>query len=180
MGNKSSKKVDLGKSIFDFSVDQISDSEKISIETFKGKKAYLIVNVASKWGLTNQNYAELQQLYEKLNADLEILAFPCNNFGSQEPGTNEVILQFAKSKGATFPILGKLECENGASTHPLFQFLRESIPNGILGQGLKWNFTKFLCDKDGVPVKRYGPVDSPLSFEKAIIALIDKEKETPN
>jgi glutathione peroxidase len=92
--------------------------------------------------LTNQNYAELQQLYEKHSANLEILGFPCNNFGRQEPGTNSEIAAFAAGKGATFPILGKLECENGEQTAPLYQFLRNSLYAGVLGQ-CKFSFISF-------------------------------------
>ena len=113
-------------------------------------------------------------MYEKYSKDLEILAFPCNNFGSQEPGTNAEILEFAKNKGAKYPILGKLECENGDNTAPFYQFLRASIPNGVFGQGLKWNFSKFLCDRNGVPVKRYAPTSSPLTIVGDIEDLIKK------
>mmetsp|Transcript_6322 Transcript_6322/g.10544 ORF Transcript_6322/g.10544 Transcript_6322/m.10544 type:complete len:127 (-) Transcript_6322:213-593(-) len=116
----------------------------------------------------------MQVLYEKYSpAGFEILAFPCNNFGSQEPGTNAEILAFAQGKGATFPILGKLECENGGSTHPIYQFLKQDVSGGVLGQALKWNFTKFLCDAEGIPVKRYNPQQSPLSFEADIQAILD-------
>jgi len=125
--------------------------------------------------LTNQNYAEFEQLYTKYSAQgLEILAFPCNNFGAQEPGTNEEILRFAQGKGAKYPVLGKLECENGAKTHPLFMFLRGSVSGGILGPALKWNFSKFLCDAKGVPVKRFAPTSSPLSFEQDIKDMLNQ------
>lgn len=105
---------------------------------------------------------------------LEILAFPCNNFGNQEPGSNEVIKTFAEARGAKYPVFGKLQCDNGDSTHPLYQFLKGSLPNGLLGNGLKWNFAKFLCDKDGVPLKRYFPVSSPLSIVPDIEELLKK------
>lgn len=127
--------------------------------------------------MTNQNYEELRLLYEKYGDDLEILAFPCNNFGSQEPGTNAEIVEFATSKGAKFPILGKVDCENGLQTVPVFNFLRASIPNGIFGQGLKWNFCKFLCDKNGIPVKRFMPITSPLQIEADIRELISNSKK---
>lgn len=103
---------------------------------------------------------------------LEILAFPCNNFGGQEPGTNAEIQEFAKSKGATFPVLGKIECDNGEQTDPLYKYLKASLPNGIIGQGLKWNFAKFLCNSEGVPVKRYLPTTSPLGIEADIQELL--------
>lgn len=105
---------------------------------------------------------------------MKILAFPCNNFGSQEPGTNEQIKAFAANKGATFSIMGKLECENGEMTHPLYKFLRSSITSYIFGKGLKWNFAKFLCDAEGKPVSRYSPITAPLSIEKDILKLIEK------
>lgn len=106
---------------------------------------------------------------------LEILAFPCNNFGGQEPGTNEEVKAFAEARGATYPLFGKLECDNGEATHPLYQYLKSSLPNGILGGGLKWNFAKFLCDKDGFPVKRYLPISNPRSIVPDIEALLNKE-----
>jgi len=107
------------------------------------------------------------------NKGLEILAFPCNNFGGQEPGTNAEILDFAKGKGATFPILGKLECDNGDKTDPLYKYLKSSVSGGLLGQGLKWNFAKFLCNSEGVPIQRYIPTTSPLSIENDIKALLN-------
>ena len=116
-------------------------------------------------------------MYAKYSSDLEILAFPCNNFGSQEPGTNSEILQFAKDKGAVFPILGKLKCENGDNTAPFYKFLRASIPNGVFGQGLKWNFSKFLCDQNGIPIKRYAPTANPLSIVPDIEEIIKKAKK---
>ena len=110
---------------------------------------------------------------------LEILAFPCNNFGGQEPGTIQEILDFARHKsGATFPIFGKLQCDNKESTHPLYQFLMAKAPqqgwSGWIGRGLKWNFAKFLCDAEGVPVQRYLPTVFPLGIETDIKKLLDQ------
>ena len=176
MGNKQSSKV-ITKSIFEFSVES-SKGETVQLSSYSGKKAYLIVHVASKWGLTSQNYSELQTLYGKYQSrGLEILAFPCNNFGSQEPGTNEEIQQFATSKSATFPVLGKLECSNNDKTHPLFAYLKDAVSGGVLGNSLKWNFTKFLCDSKGIPHKRFGPQDSPLTFEKDIKLMLEETPE---
>jgi len=111
-------------------------------------------------------------LYEKYNQQgLEILAFPCNQFGKQEPGSNAEIQEFAKGKGATFPVLGKLEV-NGPNESPLYTYLK-SKQGGFMGSAIKWNFGKFLC-RNGVPVKRYAPTDSPLSFEKDIVAELNK------
>lgn len=113
-----------------------------------------------------------------LNSDrgLEILAFPCNDFLSQEPGTNSEVLAFVKSKEVTFPVLGKLSCERGSASHPLYKYLKNNVGGGIFGKQLKWNYTKFLCDANGVPVKRSGPTESPLTLEKDIQVLLD----TPN
>lgn len=107
---------------------------------------------------------------------LEILAFPCNNFGGQEPGSNEEIAEFSTKKGATYPVFGKLECENKDPnlTHPLYRYLKAAVPGGMLGQGLKWNFAKFLCDANGVPVKRYLPITGPAAIEKDILELLNK------
>jgi glutathione peroxidase len=102
------------------------------------------------------------------------MAFPCDNFFNQEPGTNADVLEFVQSIGVEFVVMGKLECENGAKTHPLYQYLRQSVGGGILGRQLKWNYTKFLVNADGVPVKRSGPTDTPLSMEKDILALLQK------
>jgi glutathione peroxidase-family protein len=114
----------------------------------------------------------LFQKYGK-SGQLEILPFPCNNFGSQEPGTNAEIESFARNKmGYQGPLYGKLDCDNGASTHPLFQALMGGIDNGIYGQGLKWNFAKFLCGADGVAVQRYSPRTSPLAIEEDIAKII--------
>mmetsp|Transcript_14789 Transcript_14789/g.32645 ORF Transcript_14789/g.32645 Transcript_14789/m.32645 type:complete len:119 (-) Transcript_14789:374-730(-) len=114
-------------------------------------------------------------LYSKYSSQgLEILAFPCNNFGGQEPGSNAEVQRFAKGKGAEYPVLGKVECDNKDKTDPLYQYLMKALPGGVLGDGLKWNFAKFLCDADGVPVKRFPPPSSPLSFEQDIRALVMK------
>mmetsp|Transcript_13421 Transcript_13421/g.18383 ORF Transcript_13421/g.18383 Transcript_13421/m.18383 type:complete len:116 (-) Transcript_13421:206-553(-) len=115
----------------------------------------------------------MQQLYEKYSEQgLEILAFPCNNFGAQEPGSNMEILKFAESKGASFPVFGKLECENGDITHPLYVYLKSALENK---EPLKWNFAKFLCDSRGIPIKRFGPRESPLSFENHIVGLLESK-----
>jgi len=115
----------------------------------------------------------MQILYLKYAAQgFEILAFPCNQFGKQEPGTNQQIKEFVASKGATFPIFDKIDV-NGKNTHPLFLFLRKEL-KGTLGSSVKWNFTKFLCDRTGRPVKRFGPPTKPLSFEQDIVELLSK------
>jgi glutathione peroxidase len=156
--------------IFDFKAKNIN-GEEISLSQFKGK-VLLIVNVASKCGFTNQ-YAELEQIYlEYKSQGLEILGFPCNQFGAQEPGNAEEIKQFCQlNYDITFPMFSRIDV-NGENAHPLYQFLKESLP-GILGsKGIKWNFTKFLVDKNGIPVKRFAPTDKPLSILSEIKALL--------
>ena len=147
------------KSIFDFSVTDINGNE-VSLEKFKGKNL-LIVNVASKCGFTPQ-YKELETIYQKnKDKDFEILAFPCNQFGAQEPGTDREIQEFCDlNYSVTFPLFSKLEV-NGPSAHPLYEHLKSAAP-GILGsKAIKWNFTKFLVDKEGNVKKRYAPTHKP-------------------
>eukprot|EP01120_Amphizonella_sp_Union-15-10_P013369 TRINITY_DN618_c0_g4_i2.p1 TRINITY_DN618_c0_g4~~TRINITY_DN618_c0_g4_i2.p1 ORF type:complete len:116 (-),score=20.96 TRINITY_DN618_c0_g4_i2:92-439(-) len=114
------------------------------------------------------------QLYKKYKeSGLEILAFPCNQFGRQEPGNETQIKKFVTEKyGVTFPMFSKIEV-NGKNAHPIFHFLRKKLP-GTLGTSIKWNFTKFLCNRDGIPVKRYGPPTKPLEFENDIKAILDE------
>lgn len=149
-------------SIYDFSIKTVNNGE-ISLEKFKGK-TLLIVNVASKCGFTNQ-YADLEIIYKKYKSKgLEILAFPCNQFGAQEPGNAEEIKAFCTSQyDITFEIFRKIDV-NGPTEEPLFKFLKEKLP-GVLGfKNIKWNFTKFLIDKNGMPVKRYSPTVAPMDL----------------
>ncbi|XP_064964984.1 probable phospholipid hydroperoxide glutathione peroxidase 6, mitochondrial [Musa acuminata AAA Group] len=152
-------------SIHDFTVKDARGND-VDLGTYKGK-ALLIVNVASQCGLTNSNYTELSQLYEKYkNNDFEILAFPCNQFAGQEPGNNEEIVEFACTRfKAEYPIFDKVDV-NGSNAAPLYKF--KSSKGGLFGDGIKWNFTKFLVDKDGHVIDRYAPTTSPLSIEKDI------------
>jgi len=132
----------------------------------------LIVNVASKCGFTPQ-YAGLEALYEKYHArGLQILGFPCDQFGHQEPGDEAEIKQFCSlTYGVSFPLFAKIK-GNGADAHPLYEYLKAALP-GILGIGaIKWNFTKFLVDKNGVPLKRYSPADKPESMESDVEAAL--------
>lgn len=163
----------LGSSIFDFTVESVNGP--LALSSIKGKKAYLIVNVASRWGLTKSNYQDLAALYSKYkDQGLEILAFPCNKFAKQESGTNEEIVAWAKEIGVDFPILGKLDCVGGTKSHPLFQYLTRTIGGGFFGDDLKWNFHKFLCDENGIPVQRYGPTDYSKNFEVDVVQLLAK------
>src|SRR5512144_2173103 len=157
-------------SIYDFTVKNIRGQD-VKLERYKGK-ALLIVNTASECGFTPQ-YKGLEQLYEKLHGKgLEILGFPCNQFGAQEPGTAEEIESFCEiNYGVTFPLFEKIDV-NGKNTAPLYQHLKEAKP-GLLGsEAIKWNFTKFLVDRDGNVVERYAPNVEPASIEPDIEKLL--------
>ncbi|KAH7834926.1 hypothetical protein Vadar_020997 [Vaccinium darrowii] len=154
------------KSIYDFTAKDIRGNN-VPLGNYKGK-VVLLVNVASQCGLTQSNYKELNVLYEKYkDQGFEILAFPCNQFGGQEPGTNEEIQETACTRfKAEFPIFDKIEV-NGENAAPLYKFLK-SEKGGLLGDDIKWNFTKFLVNKEGKVVERYAPTTSPLKIEKDI------------
>lgn len=147
----------------DGSVENISD--------YIGK-VLLVVNVASECGFTSQ-YRELQSLYQEFHdKGFEILAFPCNQFGAQEPGTAEQIQAFCTvNYGVTFPVFKKTNV-NGSDTHPLFEYLKTAAP-GLLGtEAIKWNFTKFLINREGLPVKRFASATTPKSIQADIQALL--------
>ncbi|KAL9439395.1 hypothetical protein AB3S75_024957 [Citrus x aurantiifolia] len=158
-------------SVHDFTVKD-AKGQDVDLSIYKGK-LLLIVNVASQCGLTNSNYTELSQLYDKYkNQGLEILAFPCNQFGAQEPGDNEQIQEFACTRfKAEFPIFDKVDV-NGDNAAPLYKHLKSS-KGGLFGDSIKWNFSKFLVDKEGNVVERYAPTTSPLSIEKDIKKLLE-------
>ncbi|XP_017982885.1 PREDICTED: phospholipid hydroperoxide glutathione peroxidase 1, chloroplastic [Theobroma cacao] len=158
------------KTLYDYTVKDI-DGKDVSLSRFKGK-VLLIVNVASKCGLTTSNYSELSHIYEKYKTQgFEILAFPCNQFGGQEPGSNPEIKQFACTRfKAEFPIFDKVDV-NGPNTAPVYQFLKSNA-GGFLGDLVKWNFEKFLVDKNGKVVERYPPTISPFQIEKDIQKLL--------
>ncbi|CAL4988393.1 unnamed protein product [Urochloa decumbens] len=163
---------DLPASIYDIAVKDIRGND-VKLSEYAGK-VLLIVNVASQCGLTNSNYKELNVLYDKYRQKgLEILAFPCNQFASQEPGSNEDIQETVCTRfKAEFPIFDKQINVNGKDAAPLFKYLK-SQKGGFLGDGIKWNFTKFLVDKDGKVVGRYAPTTSPLKIENDIQKLLD-------
>ena len=136
------------------------DGEKASLADYKGK-AILVVNVASKCGFTPQ-YAGLEALYRRYrDRGFVVLAFPCDQFGHQEPGDENEIKNFCTLKyDVSFPMFAKTDV-NGAQTHPLYKALKSEAP-GLLGtQSIKWNFTKFLIDRHGKVVNRYAPTDKP-------------------
>lgn len=148
-----------GKSIYDYTLNSI-DGQPTSLSSYKGK-VVLLVNVASKCGYTPQ-YAALQSTYEKYkDKGLVIVGIPANNFGAQEPGTNEEIKTFCSRKyNVTFPMMAKVSVK-GADQTPLYQFLTDKAANPNTGGEIKWNFTKFLFDRDGKPVARFEPDVTP-------------------
>jgi glutathione peroxidase len=149
-------------SIYDFKVPSL-DGNTIDLAKYKGKNI-LIVNTASQCGFTKQ-YAELEQLYEKYKGNLVIVGFPANNFGQQEPGTNAEIKEFcSKNYGVTFPMAEKISVK-GEDIHPLFKWLTSKQENGVMDAEIKWNFTKFLLDKNGKLVAVFPSAVTPMSEE---------------
>ena len=142
----------------------------VSMADYRGK-VVLVVNTATQCGLTPQ-FAGLEKLYlEYKDKGLVVLGFPCNQFGSQEPLTNEAMEQTCLiNHGVTFPLFEKTEV-NGAGTHPVFRYLKKNL-GGFFGRRIKWNFTKFLVDANGRPVKRYSPVTKPEAIEGEIKRLL--------
>jgi glutathione peroxidase len=146
-------------SIYDFEAQSI-DGKPVKLDQFRGH-ALLIVNTASACGFTPQ-FGGLEKLHQTYGErGLVVLGFPCNQFGSQDPGSNEEIGAFCqKNFGVTFPMMSKIDV-NGTEAHPLYQWLTAEAP-GLLGsKAIKWNFTKFLVGKDGRVIKRYAPQDAP-------------------
>jgi len=152
---------------------RLSTGEAKSIADYRGK-VLLIVNVASNCGFTPQ-YQALQSLYERYNPrGLEILAFPCDQFAHQEPGSDAEIRSFCETNyGVTFPLFAKIDV-NGARTHPLFAFLK-SQKGGLLGSAIKWNFTKFLVNRQGDVVGRFPPTTAPDSLSGQIEAELARQ-----
>ncbi|DBA02529.1 TPA: hypothetical protein N0F65_011001 [Lagenidium giganteum] len=148
---------------------------EVEMSKYKGK-VVLVVNVSSLCGLTPTNYPELTKLDEMYrDQGLEILAFPCNQFASQEPGTHEEIMEFVKQYNCKFQFFEKHDV-NGANARPVFTYLKAKLP-GSFGNFVKWNFTKFLVDRNGVPYKRYAPKDLPFSFEGDIKKLLAQDAQ---
>ncbi|HMF29507.1 MAG TPA: glutathione peroxidase [Candidatus Cybelea sp.] len=157
-------------SIYSFSARALN-GEPISFERYRGRPL-LIVNTASECGFTPQ-YAGLQQVYQQYAArGLEVLGFPCNQFGKQEPGDAQQIGSFCERNfGVSFQMFEKIDV-NGSAAHPLFKHLKDEAP-GVLGlEAIKWNFTKFLVDRNGKVVKRYAPTTKPETLTDDIEALL--------
>lgn len=154
----------------DFDVTTI-DGKAQKLSAYDGK-VLLVVNVASKCGFTPQ-YAGLEALWRKHGKEgLFVLGFPCDQFGHQEPGNEEEIRSFCSLKyDVTFPMFAKIDV-NGGKTHPLYRYLKKAAP-GLLGtEAIKWNFTKFLVDRQGTVVARFAPSDTPASLEKDVVKLL--------
>ncbi|MBU8689084.1 glutathione peroxidase [Priestia megaterium] len=157
-------------SVYEYSAKTIKD-EDLSLSNYQGD-VLLIVNTASKCGFTPQ-YKDLQALYEEEKENgLTVLGFPCNQFGGQEPGSSNDIEQFCElNYGVSFPMFAKVDVK-GEHAHPLFTYLTEQAP-GLLGsKGIKWNFTKFLVNRQGEVVKRYAPQTAPKDIQKDIKELL--------
>ena len=145
--------------------------EKQALSTYQNK-VLLIVNTASKCGFTPQ-FQGLEMLYRQYQAQgFEVLGFPCNQFGSQDPGSNEDIQHFCEvNYGVSFPMFAKIEV-NGPETHPLYQYLKNQAPGLMGSEAIKWNFTKFLVDQSGKVQDRFAPTTKPEEIETAIQVLL--------
>ena len=157
-------------SIYDFKALTIT-GEEVSLSDYKGQ-VVLIVNTASECGYTSQ-FSGLQSLYEQLSNDgFVVLGFPCNQFGKQDPGDEQQISQFCElNYGVSFPMFSKIDV-NGRNAHPLFNYLKDNA-RGVLGsKSIKWNFTKFLINREGEVVNRYATNDKPESIKADIQALL--------
>lgn len=160
----------MSENIYSFSGVTMQGKE-VPLSGFQGK-VLLVVNTASKCGFTPQ-FKGLEELHEKYKGKgLEILGFPCNQFGKQDPGSNDEINQFCElNYGVTFTMFQKVDV-NGDNAHPLFKYLKKQAP-GVLGtEAIKWNFTKFLVDQNGKVLERYAPTDTPEKIEKDVARLL--------
>ena len=155
----------MSENVYQFNFSQI-DGKEVSLSKFKGK-AILVVNTASFCGLT-YHYTGLEKLYqEHKEKGLVIIGFPCNQFGKQEPGTSEEINDFCNlNYNITFPMSTKVDV-NGKNAHPLFKYLKSEL-KGTLTNNIKWNFTKFLIDRDGFPFKRFSSTIEPEEISPSI------------
>jgi len=158
------------RSIYDLSIESPS-GELIHFEQFKDK-VILVVNTATECGFTPQ-LKQLQDLHEKYeHAGLVIIGFPCNQFGSQEPRSNDEMIDYCELKhGVTFLLTSKVDV-NGPHTDPVFKYIRKELP-GFLGGRIKWNFTKFLITRSGKPFKRYGSTTKPATIDSDILELLE-------
>ncbi len=157
-------------SVYDFTMDRLNGKPQ-PLEDYKGK-VLLVVNTASKCGFTPQ-FEGLEELYKDLkDKGLEILGFPCNQFGKQDPGSDDEIGEFCQiNYGVSFPMFSKIDV-NGDGAAPLYKHLKAVKPGMMGTKGIKWNFTKFLIDRDGNVIKRFAPADKPSAIRKEIEKLL--------
>lgn len=182
---RAEQKSENNDNVYMFNATDI-DGNLVSFEKYRGY-VLLVVNVASECGLTESNYKQLNDLYTKFKKDgLRIAAFPSNQF-NQEPGDNVAIKKFIKSKDVHFDVYSKIDV-NGDNAHPLYKWLKGKLTGFLYIDAIKWNFTKFLVDFRGQPIKRYGPLESPSGFEADIMAQlarrsakqVDSDTHTPD
>ena len=159
----------MNNKFYSFKANNLQGNE-VSMDSFKGM-TILVVNTASKCGLTPQ-FEGLEDLYKKYKEqDFVILGFPCNQFANQEPDDEKAISEGCLlNYGVTFPMFSKIEV-NGENAHDIYKYLKEEL-HGVFGNELKWNFTKFLINNEGKPVKRFSPVTKPEKIEKQLIKLL--------
>lgn len=157
-------------SFYNFNAVSLQGSE-VEMSSYK-EKVVIVVNTASKCGLTPQ-YKGLEELYKKYkDKGLVILGFPCNQFANQEPGGEKEIQEGCLiNYGVTFPMFSKIDV-NGAQAHPIFKYLKKELP-GMITNNIKWNFTKFVIDRNGQPVKRFAPTTKPEKMEEIIVSLLN-------
>ncbi len=160
-------------SLYDISADLLNGT-RLSLSNFRGH-VLLVVNTASQCGFTPQ-YGALEAIYAQFRErGFDVLGFPCNQFGAQEPGTAGDIGQFCqRNYGVSFPMFAKIEV-NGPATHPLFQLLKAARPSFLGIERIKWNFTKFLIDRTGYVVSRHSPNEDPLKLRPEIEALLNQQ-----
>lgn len=172
------KEAGTEKNAFYDLVDRDMDGNEVKMEAFKGD-VLCVINVASKWGLTKANYVQFSKIYDDFNSrGLKLLAFPCNQFGAQEPGTHEEILEFVESKFSAkdkFTWFEKAHV-NGKDTREVYSFLKSKLPAEDGTTDIRWNFAKFLVDHEGTPFKRYGPKTNPEDIVSDMEELLKKKE----
>ena len=161
--------INMKNGFYDFSANNLQGKE-VAMSEFKGKTV-LVVNTASQCGLTPQ-YEGLEKLNQKYkDKGLVILGFPCNQFGNQEPGDSKDIAEGClQNYGVSFPMFSKINV-NGKNAHPVFKYLKAEL-GGIFGSRIKWNFTKFLLDANGKPIKRFSPITKPEEIDKYLTKIL--------
>eukprot|EP01124_Arcella_intermedia_P035161 TRINITY_DN8889_c0_g1_i1.p1 TRINITY_DN8889_c0_g1~~TRINITY_DN8889_c0_g1_i1.p1 ORF type:complete len:193 (-),score=32.57 TRINITY_DN8889_c0_g1_i1:46-624(-) len=158
---------------YDFPLTTI-EGTPLATEHLRGK-VVVVVNVASECGLTESNYRQLSELLDEYWArGLRVVLFPCNQFLGQEPGDPFQILQFGSKWNDKFLMTQKVDV-NGAAQHPLWAWLKATAPGGFLGDDIKWNFTKFLLNRQGLPIARYGPIEEPNKMIEAIVKALNEK-----